>query len=57
MTKCCERDHDNDGNCDRHPARPLAVVMAKPTWTCVPCNEDVPKGEPCPDCGQQLLLD
>ncbi len=19
--KCCERDHDNDGNCDRHPAK------------------------------------
>lgn len=19
-TACCERDHDNDGNCDRHPA-------------------------------------
>lgn len=21
--KCCERDHNNDGNCDRHPARQL----------------------------------
>jgi hypothetical protein len=20
MAKCCERDHDEDGNCDRHPA-------------------------------------
>lgn len=19
VTKCCERDHDNDGNCDKHP--------------------------------------
>lgn len=19
MTKCCERDHNEDGNCDRHP--------------------------------------
>jgi hypothetical protein len=21
MNKCCERDYDNDGNCDRHPGR------------------------------------
>jgi len=20
MAKCCERDHNEDGNCDRHPA-------------------------------------
>lgn len=23
MKPCCERDHDGDGNCDRHPALPV----------------------------------
>lgn len=26
---CCERDHDGDGNCDRHPSRRSAVPA---TW-------------------------
>ncbi len=27
--RCCERDHDGDGNCDRHPARVGDLVMAE----------------------------
>lgn len=27
MTKCCERDHNNDGNCDVHPPIPARLVI------------------------------
>lgn len=27
MEPCCERDHNRDGNCDRHPAKPLEGCM------------------------------
>jgi hypothetical protein len=27
MKKCCERDYDNDGNCDRHPERPRSLLQ------------------------------
>lgn len=50
---------------DEKPARganpdgSIAVtkVVTVKCWGCVPCNESVPHGEPCPQCGKQLLED
>jgi hypothetical protein len=38
MEKCCERDHNNDGNCDRHPKphpTPAEKLAEALEWLCV----------------------
>ena len=32
------------------------IINKLQTETCRPCNEEHPRGEPCPKCGRSLLL-
>jgi hypothetical protein len=38
--------------CDPNFVHTIPVQMV----TCGPCNEEHPRGEPCPKCGRSLLL-
>jgi hypothetical protein len=43
--------------CGKRPCDPNHVhAIVMPPVTCVPCNEEHPRGEPCPKCGRSLLL-
>lgn len=43
--------------CDPNYVHPIRVVKYVPVMeTCRPCNEEYPRGEPCPRCGRSLLL-
>ena len=49
--RCCERDHDGDGNCDRHPRKPwLSCFQVDRIPTTLPANRqaiyDKVKGAP-----------